>query len=91
MFACTFTIYRYGHSGTELPPPVVGGFTRTVLSGDESEQVFRERMQRERMDLRALLKRQFEEKPRPYSQADGCDWSITPVGSVTSIVQELRG
>ncbi len=89
MLACTFTITAYGTSGNELPPRAVGGFCRSVLSGSENEQAFRVRMQKEGMDLRALLAEMFEAKPKPYSCADTCDWAITEVGSVADIVKQI--
>lgn len=89
MYVCTFTISVYGTSGNELPPPADHSYHRSVLSGDESEAIFRKRMQEEGMAIRALLKEQFDAKPRAYSRADTCDWSITPVGAVTDLVKEI--
>lgn len=89
MYVCTFKITEYGTSGNELPPPPEHGYCRSVMSGDESEHVFRKRMQAEGMAIRELLKYRFEQKPKPYSCANSCDWSISPLGSVTEIVREI--
>jgi len=90
MYVCTFTIFSYGFSGNELPPPVSRTYSRSVLSGgSDNIEIFTARMYAEGNAIRDLLKRRFEEKPRPYSCADGCDWLITPVGSVTELVKEI--
>lgn len=89
MFICTFTITIYGTSGNELPPKPERSYTCSVLSGHESEQAFRDQMQTEGMAIRDLLQHRYDEKPKPYSCPDSCDWSISPVGSITALVREI--
>jgi hypothetical protein len=89
-YVCTFVITRYGISGNELPPPSVAGYSHSVLSGNETEEAFRQRMQTEGMDLRKLLEHRFSANPRPYSCADSCSWSISKVGSVTELVKKIN-
>lgn len=86
---CTFVITTYGISGNELPPPSVGSYAHAVLSCDESEDVFRARMQEEGMVIRQMLDERFKEEPKPYSCADSVSWSIAPVGSITGLVRRI--
>jgi hypothetical protein len=90
MWVCTFKIYEYGISGNELPPPISRTHLTSVLSSEESEKSFRDRMQAEGMAIRSFLEHRFKAKPAPYSCAPGCDWSITKVGSVSDIVAGLQ-
>lgn len=89
MQICTFTITTYGTSGNELPPPAESSFVRSIISGNEGAEQFRHRMQEEGMVIRRMLAVRFEEKPKPYSCADSCDWSITEAGSIAGIVTEI--
>jgi hypothetical protein len=84
---CIFTIGFYGISGNELPPPSVGGFSRAIVSHDESEADFRDRMQEAGMSIRNLLKAL---PVQPYSAAPTCGWSITKVGSMGDIIRQIK-
>lgn len=88
-YICTFIVTTYGISGNELPPPSVGSYAHAVLSGDESEDVFRKRMQDEGVAIRQILDERFKEKPKPYSCADSLSWSIAPIGSITALVRRI--
>lgn len=91
MQICTFTITEYGTSGNELPPAPERSHVYSVLSGNESEEAFKERMQMEGMVVRDLLNTRFEERPKPYSCADSCDWVFTRASSITHMVRETLG
>lgn len=86
---CTFIVTTYGISGNELPPPSVGSYSHAVLSSEESEDVFRKRMQDEGVAIRQILDERFKEEPKPYSCADSVSWSIAPVGSITELVRKI--
>lgn len=86
-YVCRFVINQYGHSGNELPPPIINSFIRCILSEDELEINFRERMKCYGVAIREYLKVKFKSKPKLYSCPDSCDWSISQIGSASEIAQ----
>lgn len=92
MYVCTFVFQEYGHSGNELPPPLDGGYSRSVLSGDEEETGFSQRMNREGNALRDILEVKWKAEERPgkeYSRAPTVSWSVSPVTTMTGIVRDI--
>lgn len=74
MFICIFSHFIYGHSGTELPPPVTETrrYVAHSLPGERLDE-FRARM----TELGLAGRQRLSEKPRkPYSSKDGLDWQI---------------
>jgi len=89
--ACLFTIYHYGESGTELPPPIQNT-QHHVVSNEQygfSEKDFRSQMQSLGMMLRTSLIAQFNKKPNNYSKASGCDWLIVSMHSISTLIDEV--
>jgi len=75
LFSATIKQYIYGTSGTELPPPVEKVKSTTFLSlPTETKEEFERKVQEYGMALRIKA---ANVTPRPYSQRDGIDWSIS--------------
>lgn len=77
----------YGHTGTELPPPVIKTLRYVVRSKpDESPEEFRARVQ----ELGRVGRQRLSEKPRkPYSCKDGLDWQIIETASMPEFNLDL--
>jgi hypothetical protein len=80
-YVCIFTRHIYGHSGNELPPPVITVRTFAVLSNEgETLPDFVRRMSDVGMAKRINTNDEFAKNPKPYSMSDAWTWSIHQVG-----------
>jgi hypothetical protein len=79
-WVCIFKINEYGHSGNELPPPVIGGRSFGILS-DINEEVenFKDDMNELGLFMQERAERKFATKPKPYSCPDSVAWEFHQV------------
>lgn len=76
--ACVLTRYKYGHSATELPPPIESrvvsvSLPRSMEGGIEFGQRMKAYCLAERAEAEA---RHRDDPQRGYTRADGIDWQI---------------